>query len=168
MLLTIFIQAQGCFFVLQTGRKQFIINTLKILEIHLSFIDIMLKITIRIQFNIDIKAAPVPKKGLPSIKGTWVSSSIFMITKSTGKINLPTLTSTSSRTPYGCAIDLSAICNVIAVGVSSPKLNLCTTDRGIKFILAPESHKAFLNSYFPIEQGMVKLPGSFIFSGSFC
>ena len=70
--------------------------------------------------------------------------------------------------PSGCAIDLSAICNVIAVGVSSPKLSLCTTDRGIKFILAPESHKAFLNSYFPMEQGMVKLPGSFIFSGSFC
>ena len=40
-----------------------------------------------------------------------------MITKSTGKMNFPTLTSTSSRIPYGCAIDLSAICNVISVGV---------------------------------------------------
>ena len=91
-----------------------------------------------------------------------------MIKKFTGKINFPTLTSTSSRTPSGCAMDLSANYNMIAVGVSSPKLSVYTTDRGIKFILAPESHKAFLNSYFPIERGMVKLPVSFIFSGSFC
>ena len=119
-------------------------------------------------FCTSIKAAHVAKKGLPSNKGTWVSSSICMITKSTGKMNFPTLTSTSSRMPSGCAIDLSAIYNVIAVGVSSPKLSLYTTDRGIKFILAPESHKAFLNSYFPMEQGMVKLLGSFIFAGSFC
>ena len=118
-------------------------------------------------FCTSIKAAPVAKKGLPSNKGTLVSSSICMITKSTGKMNFPTLTSTSSRMPSGYAIDLSSICNVIAVWVSSPKFSLCTTDRGIKFILAPESHKAFLNSYFPMEQGMVKLPGSFIFVGSF-
>ena len=75
--------------------------------------------------------------------------------------------STSSRMPSGCVIDLSVIYNVISIGVSSPKLSLCTTDRGIKFILPPKSHKAFLNSYFPMEQGMVKLPGSFIFAGSF-
>ena len=96
-----------------------------------------------------------------------MSSSIFMTTKSIGNTNFPTLTSTSSRMPSGCAIYLSAICNVIAVGVSSPKLSLCTTDRGIRFILALESHKAFLNSYFRMEQGMVKLLGSFIFAGSF-
>ena len=100
-------------------------------------------------------------------KRTRVSSSICMITKSTRKMNFLTLTSTSSRMPSGCAIDLLAICNVIVVGVSSPKLSLYTTDRGIKFILAPESHKAFLNSYFPMDQGMVKLTGSFIFAGSF-
>ena len=88
-----------------------------------------------------------------------------MTTKSTGKRNFPTLTSTSSRTPSGYAIDLSAICSVIAVGVSSPKFNLCTTDKGIKLMLPPDSHKAFLNSYFPIVQGMVKLPGSFILAG---
>ena len=93
-----------------------------------------------------IKATPVAKKGLPSNKGTYVFSSIFIITKSTGKMNFPTLTSTSSIITTGCDIDLSAICNVIVVGVSSPKLSLYTTDRGIKFIIAPESHKAFLNS----------------------
>ena len=32
-------------------------------------------------------------------------------------------------------------------------------------MMALESHKAFLNSYFPMDQGMVKLPGSFIFAG---
>ena len=94
-----------------------------------------------------------------------MSSSIFMTTKSTGKMNFLTLTSTSLRTHSGCAINLSAICSVITVGVSSPELNLYTTDKGIKFMLAPESHKAFLNSYFPIVQGMVKMSGSFILAG---
>ena len=86
-------------------------------------------------FCTSIKAAHVARKDLPSNKGTWVSSSIFMTTKSTGNTNFPTLTSTSSRMPSGCAIDLSSICNVIAVGVSSPKLSLYTTDRGIKLYL---------------------------------
>ena len=113
------------------------------------------------------KAAPVAKKSLPNNKGTWVSSTICMITKSIWKMNFPTLKSTSSRMPSSYAIDRSTICNVMAVGVSSPKLSLCTTDRGIKLILAPKSHKSFLNSYFPMEQGKVKLPGSFIFGGSF-
>ena len=48
---------------------------------------------------------------------------------------------------------------MIAVGVSSPKLSLCTTDKGINLMLAPKSHKASFNSYFPMEQGMVNLPG---------
>ena len=167
--------------------QQFIINTLKILKIHLIFIDRMMEITVRFQFktgwintiynhtifyiNIrlcqvllrlnctassptlsvsspfytSIKAASVAKKGLPNSRGTWVSSFIFITTKSTGKINFPTLTSTSSRTPSGCAMVLSSICNVIVVGVSSPKLSLCTTDKGIKLMLALESHKASLN-----------------------
>ena len=124
-------------------------------------------LSVNSHFYTSIKADLVAKKGLPSNKGTWVSFSIFMTTKSTRNTNFPTLTSTSSRMPSGCAIDLSAIYNVIAVGVSSPKLSRCTTDRGIKFILAPKSNKAFLNSYFPMEQGMVKLQGSFIFVGSF-
>ena len=111
-----------------------------------------------------IKAVPVARKGLPNSRGTYVSSSIFITTKSTGKINFPTLTSTSSRTPSGYAMDLSTIYSVIVVGVSSPKLSLCTIDKGIKLMLAPESYKASLNSYFSMEQGMVKLPGSFIFA----
>ena len=97
------------------------------------------------------------RKGLPSSNGTCVSSSISMTTKSTGKMYFPTLISTSSRNPSSYAIILSAICKLIAVGVSSPKLSLFTTDNGNKFMLAPKSHKAFLNSKFPMVEGMVKL-----------
>ena len=60
---------------------------------------------------------------------------------------------------------MSDIYKVIVVGVSSPKLSLLTKDKGIKLILAPESHSAFPISEFPIDQGIVKLLGSYIFSG---
>ena len=72
---------------------------------------------------------------------------------------------TSSRTPFGCAIVLYAIYKVIVVGVSSPKLCLFNTECGTKLMFAPESHKAFLNSTFQMVQGMVKLPRSYIFTG---
>ena len=49
------------------------------------------------------------------------------------------------------------------MGVSSPKLSLLTTDKGIKLMLASESQSAFPISEFPIVQGIVKLPGSYIF-----
>ena len=116
-------------------------------------------------FFTSIKATPMARKGLPSSGGTYVSSSISITTKSTGKTNIPTLMSTSSRNPSGCAIVLSVIYMVIIVGVSSAKLSLFITDSGIKLMLAPESHKAFLNSTFPIVQGMVKLLGSCILTG---
>ena len=48
------------------------------------------------------------------------------------------------------------------MGVSSPKLSLLTTDRGIKLMLALKSYSFFLISKFPMVQGMVKLPGSCI------
>ena len=51
------------------------------------------------------------------------------------------------------------------MGLSSPKLSLLTTDKGIKLMLAPESHSAFPISEFPIVQGIVKLIGSYIFTG---
>ena len=51
------------------------------------------------------------------------------------------------------------------MGVSSPKLSLLTIDKGIKLMLAPKSHNAFTISEFPIVQGIVKLPGSYIFIG---
>ena len=77
------------------------------------------------------------RKGLPSSSGTCLSFSMFITTKSTRKINFPTLMSTSSKIPSGYTIDLSAIFKAIAVGVSSPKLSLFTTDNGIKLMLAP-------------------------------
>ena len=52
----------------------------------------------------------------------------------------------------------------MAVGVSSPKLSILITNKGIKLMLAPESHNAFPNSESPMVQGMVKLPGSYIFT----
>ena len=107
---------------------------------------------VRSLFSTSIKATLVARKGLPSSSGTYVSSSISITTKSTGKMNFPILISTSSKTLFGWAIVLSAICKVIVVGVSSPKLSLFTTDNDIKFMLAPESHKAFLNSKFPMVQ----------------
>ena len=51
------------------------------------------------------------------------------------------------------------------MGVSSPKLSLLTTDKGIKLMLAPKLHSAFPISKFLILQGIVKLSGFYIFSG---
>ena len=96
---------------------------------------------------------------------TCLSSSISIITKSTGKMNFPTLISTSSRMPSSRAKVMSAICRVMVVGVSFPKPSLLTTDKGIKLMLAPKSHSAFPISKFPILQGIMKLPRSYIFSG---
>ena len=115
-------------------------------------------------FFTSINVAPVAKKGLPNNSGTCLSSSIFMTTKSTGKTNFPTLISTSSRIPSGWANVLSAIYMVMAVGVSSLKISLLATNRGIKLMLALESHSVFPMSAFPIMQGIVKLPRSYLFS----
>ena len=88
-----------------------------------------------------------------------------MTTKFVGKMNFPTLISTSSKMPTEWANVLSTIYKVMVVGVSSPKLSLLAIDKGIKLILALESHSAFPISACPIFQGIVKLPESCIFSG---
>ena len=51
------------------------------------------------------------------------------------------------------------------MGVSSPKLSLLTTDKGIRLMLAPKSHSDFPISEFFIVKGIVKLPRSCIFYG---
>ena len=51
------------------------------------------------------------------------------------------------------------------MGVSSPKLRLLTTDKGIKLMLALKSHNVFPISEFAMVQGIVKLPRSCIFIG---
>ena len=53
------------------------------------------------------------------------------------------------------------------MGVSSLKLSFLTTDKDIKLMLAPESHSTFPISEFLIVQGIVKLPGSYIFNGKY-
>ena len=88
-----------------------------------------------------------------------------MTTKSIGKMNFPTLINTSSRIPLGWANVLSAIYKVMVVGVSSPKLSLLATDKGIKFMMTLESDSAFPMSACLISQGIVKLPGSCMFFG---
>ena len=50
---------------------------------------------------------------------------------------------------------------------ASPNPNSLNIDSGIRLILAPRSHKAFSKMEFPIVHGIVKLPGSFSFCGSF-
>ena len=62
---------------------------------------------------------------------------------------------------------MSVIFKDIVVGVNSSKLSLLTTEKGIRFMVAPESHIAFPNSYSPIVHGIVKLPGYCIFYGMF-
>ena len=53
------------------------------------------------------------------------------------------------------------------VGRASPNHNRRNIDTGMRLILAPRSHKAFLKMEFPIVHGIVKLPGSFSFCVNF-
>ena len=54
-----------------------------------------------------------------------------------------------------------------AVGRTSPNPNHLKIDSVMRLILSPISHKAFSKMEFPIVHGMVKLPGSLSFCGSF-
>ena len=53
------------------------------------------------------------------------------------------------------------------VGRALPNPNRLNIDSGMRLILAPRSHNAFSKMEFPIMHGIVKLPGSFSFCGSF-
>src|ERR1044072_5422858 len=64
-------------------------------------------------------------------------------------------------------MDLSANCSVIIVGGTSPISSLSNIVRGIRFILAPKSHRAFSMATPSMLTGTVQLPGSFNFGGSF-
>ena len=114
-----------------------------------------------------INALLVARNGLPSMIGISLSSSISETMKSAGKMNLSTLTITSSITPLGCFSDLSTNWGVIVVGRASPNPNHLNIDSNMRLILAPRSHKAFAKMEFPIVHGIVKLPRSLSFCGSF-
>ena len=79
-------------------------------------------ITIDMKSDLDfiaINNSPaVFKKGLPRIIDMLSSSGISSITKSVKIVTLATTTGTSSQIPIGMAVDLSAICKDISVGVS--------------------------------------------------
>ena len=67
-----------------------------------------------------IIALQVSKKGFLKMKGTSGSGSKFNTRKSTGKINDPTCTNTSSTTPSDLVTDLSAKCKIMVVGLGLP------------------------------------------------
>ena len=58
------------------------------------------------------------------------------------KVTLATTTGTSSQILIGMAVDLSAICKDISVGLSLFKSSLLYKEKGITLTLAPKSHKA--------------------------
>jgi len=101
---------------------------------------------------------------LSRIKGTSMSSSISMTTKSIRKANSPTFTITSSTTRWGYLIDLSTSCNVILIGRASRFPILSIIHKDIKLMLAPKS-RALLTGKSPIVTRIVKLSGSFNFEG---
>ena len=70
------------------------------------------------------------------------SSGISSITQSVKIVTLATTTGTSSHILIGMAVDLSAICKDISVGVSLFKSSLLYEVKGITLTPAPKSHKA--------------------------
>ena len=81
-------------------------------------------------------------------------------------MNLSTLTNTSSIIPLGYLKDQSASYRVTIVGLSSPKPSFLKMERGIKLMLAPRSQSALSNTTFPIQHGIMKLPGSLSFGST--
>ena len=79
-------------------------------------------ITINMKSDIALSAinnSPVVfKKGLPRIIDILSSSGISIITKSIKIVTFATTTGTSTQIPMGIAVDLSAICKEISVGVN--------------------------------------------------
>ena len=119
-------------------------------------------------FCTSIMAFPVARKGLPKIKGTAWSPSIFNTTKFIGKMKSSiTLTRMSSTIPVGYDTDFSAICRVMVVDFKVPIFNFSKKESGIRLMLAQGSHKAFLTWQSPTVQAIATLPGSFILAGSF-
>ena len=108
------------------------------------------------------------RNGLPGIMGISLSSSISNTMKFVGKKkNLSTFTRTSSIIPLRCFKDRSTNYSVTVVGLASPNPIFLMIVNDIRFILSPKSHSAFSNMPFPMEHGIVKLPGSCSFYGNF-
>ncbi|MFS7944940.1 hypothetical protein Hanom_Chr06g00518091 [Helianthus anomalus] len=69
-------------------------------------------------------------------------------------------------TPCGNLTDRSASCMLIFVGLVVPRSSLLNINEGMRLMLAPRSARALRTGESPIEQGIVKLPGSIFFWGS--
>ncbi|GJX55704.1 hypothetical protein Tco_0285601 [Tanacetum coccineum] len=63
-------------------------------------------------------------------------------------------------------LELSASSMSILIVSSFPIPRRLYIEKGMMLMLAPKSAKALLKSNLPIEQGRIKLPGSFSFGGS--
>ena len=67
--------------------------------------------------------------------------------------------------PFGIFMDLSAMDNVMDVGLSSPKPSCLYTELGNRLTLAPKSSNAFSTQVPSIFTEMVRQPGSLYFTG---
>ncbi|GJU37437.1 hypothetical protein Tco_1185791 [Tanacetum coccineum] len=104
-------------------------------------------------------ASTVSRKGHPKMRGTLLSSSISKITKSAGKVNLPTSTSIFSAIPTGYWNDLSAL-TLIWVGLRVSRDSSAYSEYRIRLMLAPRSAKALQEKVLLKLHGIRKLPGS--------
>ncbi|GKD06375.1 hypothetical protein Tco_1181349 [Tanacetum coccineum] len=99
------------------------------------------------------------------MRGTLLSSYISRITKSAGKVNLPTSTSIFSAIPTGYWNDLSANLTLILVGLRVSRDSFAYKEYGIRLMLAPRSAKALQENVLKLH-GIRKLPGSPSFGGT--
>nr|GEX55071.1 hypothetical protein [Tanacetum cinerariifolium] len=98
------------------------------------------------------------EKGLPKIRGTLLSSSIFKITKSTGKVHLPTSTSIFLAIPTRYWNDRSANLTLILVGLRVSRDNFAYKEYGMRLMLAPRLAKALHKKALLKLHGIWKLP----------
>nr|GEU43289.1 hypothetical protein [Tanacetum cinerariifolium] len=73
------------------------------------------------------------------MRGTLLSSSILRITKSAGKVNLPTSTSIFLAIPIGYWNDLSANLTLILVGLRDSRDSLAYKEYSLRLMLAPRN-----------------------------
>lgn len=62
-------------------------------------------------------------------------------------------------------IDLFANYSIIEVAFAFPKSSFLKRDKGVKLTIASKSHDAYSMRLLPMQQGIVKLLGSFNFGG---
>lgn len=119
-------------------------------------------------FQIDYRFS-ITINDLSRISGTWTSSSISSVKKSTKAKNFPIWIVTFSSTPMRYLINLFVIYNVTVVSLSSPLSNLLQIEMSVRLIPTPISHKTLSNDSLPTIQKIEKLLEFFSFNGNiFC